>query len=193
MSSRRSKQSQMEAGELCFRFRSFRRWRWWGFFHVVQYAQVSSHVAERFFGDGEFAQVVAPDIFAGAAAGVGFAGDAAYGSVGFATEESLGRHKEGYALASLPEVASEVVREEENVVAALLRERGGCLYSARPWEIKRANVPAAEFEAVEPGLTDEKLNQFKFRHRMCGSSGLSNRVGCITTEYLVVLEEDRGR
>jgi hypothetical protein len=133
---------------------------------VIQDAKITSHVAKRFFGDGEFAEVVTPDILAGAAPGVGLAGYGAEGSVGFATEEGLGRDEEGDVLACLPEVAGKLVREEENIVAALLGEGLCCMGGVYPRQVESADVPTAKLKAVETSLSDEKLDEFKFRHRM---------------------------
>jgi hypothetical protein len=131
---------------------------------VVDDAEVLAHVAEGLFGDGELAEVVAPDVFAGAAPGVALTGDGADGSVGFATLEGLGGDLKGYLLAGLPEVGGELVREEQDVVAALLGERLDGFGDVGPGQAELRDVPFAKLEAVDAGLSDEELEELVFGH-----------------------------
>ncbi len=131
---------------------------------VVDDTEVLAHVAEGLFGDGEFTEMVAPDVFAGAAPGVSLAGDGSDGSVCFTSLKGLGGDLEGDLFAGLPEVRRELMREEKDVVSALLGEGLDGLGDGGPGEAEFIDVPLAKFEAVDPCLSDEEMEELEFCH-----------------------------
>lgn len=120
-------------------------------------AKVFAHVTERLVGERHFAQVVAPDVGAGAAAHERLAGDGAKGAVGHAALEGLLGDLEGDGSAGFPEGAREFVGKEKRVVAAVGFEVDECRFGTDPGEGEARGVPAAEFESVIAGLADENL------------------------------------
>lgn len=133
-------------------------------FEFVGDAEEALHVAEGFFGDGELAEVVAPGVFAGAAARVGLTGDGADRTVGFSAEEGLVGDFEGHLLAGFPEAASEVVGEEQSIVAAFGGEDLDRFGGGSPAAAEATDVPASELESIAACLADEELKEFKACH-----------------------------
>ena len=109
--------------------------------------------------------MVAPGVGAGAAPGVGLAGDGGDGAIGHAAGEGLIGDLEGDALSGLPEAGSELVGEEESVVTPLGAEGLDRLASGLPGQADPGGVPLAEVEAVGAGLGDEQMEQFKAGHK----------------------------
>ena len=145
-------------------------------------AQVSAHVAEWFFGEGEFAQMIAPCIGTRAAPGVSLAGYGGDGSIRFAPGKGLVVHLEGDMLAGFPEGGGELVGEEEGEVAALGAEGFHRLLGGLPGQPNLRDVPFAELEAVGPGLRDEQMQQFETSHKRtdyCANRCATRRQGAM--------------
>jgi hypothetical protein len=133
-------------------------------FKLVFDAEVAAHIAQGFFGDGEFAEVVAPNVLARGAAGVGLAVDGADGPVGHLALEALLRDLKGDEFAGFPEVRGELMREEQDVVTALVSQVFNGVVTADPFAVELAGVPLAELEAVFAGLPDEQAEEFGLCH-----------------------------
>ena len=137
-----------DCGRFCF-------YCFWIFVEVFLDTEVAAHVAEGFFGCGQFFEVIEPGVFAGAAAGIGFADDGADGSVGHSAGEGLGGDLKGHDLAGFPEGRGELMGEEQSVVALFGGEHLDGVAGALPRQAELAYVPFSKFEAVGTSLSNE--------------------------------------
>ena len=128
--------------------------------------EITADVAQGLFGESHLAEVIAPGVFAGAAANEGLALDGLDGPVGHAAREGLRGDLKGDLGAGLPEGHGEFVREEQGVIVAMLLERSDGVGGVDPWKGEARGVPATEFEAVCACPADDDLQKFKARHTM---------------------------
>lgn len=127
----------------------------------------AADVAERLIPNGHLFEMVLPDGVGSGARGAarkGFSLDGDDFSAGVEARVFLRRKEEGDLRAFFPEVAGELVREEESVVAAAGGERRNGLVEAGPFGLDAGLKPLPELEAMHAGAEDNDAEELLAGH-----------------------------
>ena len=127
----------------------------------------AADVAKRFFPDGHLFEVILPDGVrggAGRAASEGLALDGDDFTVGVEASVFLGRKEEGDLGSFFPEVAGELVGEEQSVIAAAGGKSRDGLFKARPFRFEIDLEPLTEFKPMDTSAQDDDAEKFFASH-----------------------------